>query len=230
MMPKTPQAKVLLVTRRSDLAAMGESLGAEGYEATIATEAGEALRLIAPHSFQAILVDLDLSGKQDLNLLEAAVGSAATPAVIACNAESSVEFAVSVMRAGASDFFTGTFTVDALLAALRKALDKRLRMQELVSLRKVVEVFSSLQSLESTYEQLRQSIAGLFQAHTCSISLFDADRGEIVAESPHYGSQSDGIPRHRFRLADSRISKLILERGEPYLANNVSIEIGRAHV
>jgi diguanylate cyclase (GGDEF)-like protein len=203
MMPKTPQAKVLLVTRRSDLAAMGESLGAEGYEATIATEAGEALRLIAPHSFQAILVDLDLSGKQDLNLLEAAVGSAATPAVIACN-------------------FTGTFTVDALLAALRKALDKRLRMQELVSLRKVVEVFSSLQSLESTYEQLRQSIAGLFQAHTCSISLFDADRGEIVAESPHYGSQSDGIPRHRFRLADSRISKLILERGEPYLANHVS--------
>ena len=219
-MSKTPQAKVLFATRRCDLIAMGGALSAVGYEATIATEAGEAAQQIATHSFQAILVDLDLTGKQDLSLLEAAVESPATPAVIA--------FAFMLSRldlnAGASDFFTGTFSEETLLAALRKALDKRLRMQELVSLRKVVEVFSSLQSLESTYEQLRQSIAGLFQATTCSISLFDADRGEIVAESPHYGSHSDGIPRHRFRLADSRISKLILERGEPYLANNVAAD------
>src|SRR5262249_19540062 len=132
--------------------------------------------------------------------------------------------AVAAMRAGAVDFFSGSFSEESLLGALRKSLDKRLHMQELVSLRKVVDVFSSLQNLESTYEQLRQSIAGLFQAHTCSISLFDADGGEIVAEAPHYGMPGTGIPRHRFRLADSRISKLILERGEPYLANNVAAD------
>src|ERR1035437_8760720 len=118
-MAHTPQAKVLFVTRRRDIAAMSGTLGALGYEATMATETEEALGWISSHAFQAILVDLYLTGKQDLWLLEAAIGSPAAPAVIACAAESSVEFAVAVMRAGASDFFTGSFSVDALLASLR---------------------------------------------------------------------------------------------------------------
>lgn len=219
-MSKTPQAKVLFVTLRDDIAAMSASVNAVGYESAVVRTREDALRAIDSHAYQAIVLDLDLGG----DLLTLATGSASTPAVIACGSNSPVELAVASMRAGAVDFFSGPFTEEALLAALRKGLDKRLHMQELVSLRKVVDVFSSLQNLESTYEQLRQSIAGLFQAHTCSISLFDADRGEIVAEAPHYGSPGTGIPRHRFRLADSRISKLILERGEPYLANNVAAD------
>ncbi len=216
------QAKVLIVSRRPDLSGMNDALAAAGYEITMAARHGEAQEQISSHRYQVVIIDLDLSGKHDLSLLGLAVASPASPAVVACASESSVEFAVTVMRMGASDFFTDSMTADGVIKALQKALDRRLRMQELVSLRKVVEVFSSLQSLESTYEKLRQSIAELFQAKACSISLFDADRGEIVAESPHYGSQGDGIPRHRFRLEDSRISKLILDRNEPYLANHVA--------
>jgi diguanylate cyclase (GGDEF)-like protein len=230
-MMKTPRAKVLLVPVRPEVAALGESLSAAGYSVTAPREAAEAPTYAASPHFQAVILDLgNAAGEPKLGLegadgavplLEVALQSGAAPAVLCCGLDVPAETAVALMRAGAYDCFTGPLNETALLDSLDHALEKRSHLQELVSLRKVVEVFSSLQSLETTYEHLRTSIAELFHAQTCSISLLDADRGEIVAQSPHYGSKFDAVPRHRFRLSESRISKLILERGEPYLANNV---------
>ncbi|MGH9509903.1 MAG: sensor domain-containing diguanylate cyclase, partial [Terriglobales bacterium] len=74
---------------------------------------------------------------------------------------------------------------------------------------------------EKTYTHLRKGIADLFQAQACSFALLDAVQGEIVAQTPQYGSKTESIPRHRFRLADSRVSKVILETGELFLTNDV---------
>jgi diguanylate cyclase (GGDEF)-like protein len=223
----SPKAKVLLVPVRPELAALGTSLSDAGYAVTIPSSFEEAQAYAASHAFQAVILDLAGNGSSTgkaLPLLEAALQCGSAPAVLCCGEDVPVGMAVAVMRAGASDCFTGIVDEAALLNSLRRALEKRAQLQELVSLRKVLDVFSSLQSLESTYEKLRSSIAELFHAQSCSLSLLDADRGEIVAQAPHYGSEADSVPRHRFRLSESRISKLILDRGEPYLANNVTTD------
>ncbi len=224
-MTETPKAKILLVPVRPELAALGKSLFAAGYEVSVAKDASQAAALAASPNFQVVILDIAAGGKtagSAVPLLEAALQSSSAPAVLCCGKDVPAKLAVALMRAGASDCFTEPLDEAALLDSIHHALEKRSHFQELISIRKVVEVFSSLQSLESTYEKLRHSIAELFHAQSCSISLLDADRGEIVAQSPHYGSQADSVPSHRFLLSESRISKLILERDEPYLANNVS--------
>jgi diguanylate cyclase (GGDEF)-like protein len=90
-----------------------------------------------------------------------------------------------------------------------------------VNLRQILEVFNSLQNLEKTYSHLRKGLANLFQAQACSFALLDAVQGEIVAQTPQYGGKSETIPRHRFRLSDSRVSKIMLETGEVFLTNDV---------
>ena len=220
-MLKTPRAKVLLVPVRTEVAALGKFLSDAGYGVTVAFDPAEALTYAASPHFQAVILDLGKATGPVAPLMEAALQSSSAPAVLCCGQDVDATMAVTLMRAGASDCFIGAISEPALLDALRHALEKRAHLQELVSLRKVVQVFSSLQSLETTYENLRTSIAELFHAQICSVSLLDTDRGEIVAQAPHYGQQFDAIPRHRFRLSESRISKLILERGEAYLANNV---------
>jgi diguanylate cyclase (GGDEF)-like protein len=187
----------------------------------VSRDPAEAAASAASPHFQAVILDLGKPSGTVVPLMEGALQSASAPAVLCCGQDITAEMAVKLMRAGASDCFIGPMNEEAVLDSLRHALEKRAHLQELVSLRKVVQVFSSLQSLETTYANLRTSIAELFHAEVCSVSLLDTDRGEIVAQAPHYGSQFDAIPRHRFRLSDSRISKLILERGEAYLANNV---------
>jgi diguanylate cyclase (GGDEF)-like protein len=219
-MLKTPRAKVLLVPIRAEAAALGNVLSDAGYDVTVADPAEAAALTASPH-FQAVLLDLGKATGALVPLMEGALQSASAPAVLCCGQDITAEMAVTLMRAGAADCFIGPLNDEAVLDSLRHALEKRAHLQELVSLRKVVQVFSSLQSLETTYANLRSSIAELFHAEICSVSLLDTDRGEIVAQSPHYGSQFDPVPRHRFRLSESRISKLILERGEAYLANNV---------
>ncbi len=224
-MTRTPRAKVLLAAIRPEVASLGKSLSEAGYHVTLPRTVAEGVTLAASPHFQAVIFDLEtgvpISEAGSVPVLSAALQSPSAPAILACGQDLSTDVAVTLMRAGASDCFVGTIREEQLLESLRRALEKRAHMQELVSLRKVVQVFSTLQSLESTYENLRTSIAELFHAKVCSVSLLDTDRGEIVAQSPHYGSQVDPVPRHRFRLSESRISKLILERGEAYLANNV---------
>jgi diguanylate cyclase (GGDEF)-like protein len=237
-MMKTPRAKVLLVPVRPELAALGEALSEAGYAVTTAKGAEQAAAYAISLDLQAVILDLAGESKtlvldgagfsktagSALPLLEAVLQSRSSPAVLCYGEDIPVEMAVAVMRAGAYDCLFGPVDAAALLNSLRRALEERSQLQELVSLRKVVEVFSSLRSLESTYEKVRHSIAELFNAQSCSLSLLDADRGEIVAQSPQYGLQANSVPSHRFRLSESRISKLILERGEPYLANSVSAD------
>jgi diguanylate cyclase (GGDEF)-like protein len=182
----------------------------------------EALEQITKRRYQAVVIDLDAQEQSaDLELIRAAVAAPGSPGVVVCASNPTVELAVTAMHMGAGDFLTNPVKREILLTALDTVLQKRSATLELVSLRRLVGVFNSLQNLESTYTQLRQSIADLFHAQGCTLALLDAEKGEIVAQTSHYGANGDLVPQHRFRLADSRISKLIFESGEPFISNHI---------
>ncbi len=167
------------------------------------------------------MLDLDLPGGDVLELLGAATQQSAEMAVIAVASNASFHSALAAMRLGTHEFLQKPVGGAPLLAAINTALERRRTQQELVSLRRLAEVFNSLHNLEKTYDHLRKGIADLFQAQACSFALLDAVQGEIVAQTPQYGGKSENVPRHRFRLADSRISKIMLETGEVFLTNDV---------
>lgn len=199
---------------------VADTLSAEGYVVDVADDGPGMVAMLGARRHQVVLVDLDLPGGKGIEVLETAVNAAGSSRVIACMSKPTTEAAVAAMRAGAFDLLTKPLDKESMLASIRAALEKQKAMQELVSLRKVVDVFSSLQNLENTYAHLRKSIAELFQAQACSLSLLDTESGEIVAQTPEYGQKGDTVPKHRFRLSDSRISKFILETGEPFLTND----------
>jgi diguanylate cyclase (GGDEF)-like protein len=197
-------------------------LVADGYEVQAVSGRQPALVQLALHRYQAIVLDIEAPGDDpDLGMIREAVNSGGDPAVLVCVSQPTVEMAVSAMRLGTSDFLAGAAKKETLLPALQAALEKRSATLELVSLRRLVGVFNSLQNLESTYTHLRESIAELFNAKSCSLSLLDTESGEIVAQTPSYGANWDSVPQHRFRLSDSRISKLIFESNEPYISNDI---------
>src|SRR5213596_3665512 len=141
----TPRAKVLLIAKRPDLAAMITPLLDAGYAVTTPKNAAEALRLASAPAFQSVI--LDTTNDEYEAVLAAAVRSLSDPAVLCCAEAATVENAVSAMRLGAADFFVSPLDARVVLSAMARSLEKRSQMQELVSLRKVVEVFSSLHSL-----------------------------------------------------------------------------------
>ncbi len=219
MLP-VPKATLLLLPGVGSDPGVAKTLIDEGYVVDVASDGTGMVGMLGARRHQAVLLDLDLPDGNGLEVLTAAIAAAGSSRVIAFASQPSAATAIAALRAGAFDLLTKPLDKKAMLSAISTALEKRRALQELVSLRKVVDVFSSLQNLESTYAHLRKSIAELFQAQSCSLSLLEADSGDIVAQTPEYGRQGDVIPKHRFRLADSRISKFILESGEPFLTND----------
>lgn len=186
------------------------------YIVEVVSDGRTAIRKLEERRYQAVVVDLDLPGKEGLEVLGAAVKAAAGPAVIACGRTALVRAA-----RGTCDFLEKPVKGSDLVSTLKQSLERRRMVQELVSMRKLVDVFGSLQNLEKTYSHLRKSVAELFQAQACSMALLDAEKGEIVAQTSGYGARSDSIPRHRYRISESRVSKIMLETGEPFLSNSV---------
>src|SRR5438552_1398754 len=103
----TPRATILMIAGRQEMLATAAELTASGYAVSIVSDADAALRAVNSNRFQSVLLDLDLAGKNDLSLVEAIAQSLAAPSLVVCAAEASLEFAVAVMRMGASDFVTG---------------------------------------------------------------------------------------------------------------------------
>jgi len=218
---RVPRAKLLIVEEEGGVSELVRNLNSEGYQTEIVGTAREALDRMRAGRYQALLVDLDLPGGDVLELLGAATQEPAGLAVIAFATNASFHSALAAMRLGTHEFLQKPVGGAPLLAAINSALERRRTLQELVSLRQLAEVFNSLHNLEKTYTHLRKSIAELFQAQACSFALLDAVQGEIVAQTPQYGGKSEIVPRHRFRLADSRVSKIMLETGEVFLSNDV---------
>ncbi len=218
---KVPRATVLMVEGEKANPELVRALASEGYQAEGVGNARAALEKMGECQYQAVVLDLDLPGGDVLEVLGAAARAESNPAVIACAANASVNSLLVALRLGAHEFLQKPLVGAALVSALRNALERRRLLQELVSLRQVVDVLASLHNLEKTYAHLRNGIAELFQAQGCSLALLDTVRGEIVAQTPQYGSQGDNVPRHRFSLSESRVSKIILDTGEPFLSNAV---------
>ncbi|RPJ62831.1 MAG: sigma-54-dependent Fis family transcriptional regulator, partial [Acidobacteria bacterium] len=108
------------------------------YEATVADSAGRALELIKAGSFDVILSDVVMPGKDGLTLLGELKELGIKTPVIMVSGQASVEMAVKATRLGAVDFLEKPLSTDKLLITVQNALRLRDLQEENRQLRQRV--------------------------------------------------------------------------------------------
>jgi two-component system response regulator PilR (NtrC family) len=150
-----PPIKLLLVEDEPGLRQMLEILfRREGYEVVSAPGCKAALDAIAsaPQPFPAIVSDLSMPDGSGLDVLAAAKGRSSSTEVILVTAHSTIENALSAMRAGAYDFVAKPFEAAELAALVGKAIEKQAIVVENQRLKASSEVLGKSLAMRKVLE------------------------------------------------------------------------------
>jgi DNA-binding NtrC family response regulator len=112
-----------------------ESLCARGYVAKGITSATEALSVVKREEFDLVISDVEMPELRGVDLLAAILDVKPTQLVLLITAYGSVEMAVAAVQAGACDFLTKPFKIEALFHSIERAFSERMLKREVVRLR-----------------------------------------------------------------------------------------------
>jgi len=134
-----PKAHLLIVDDEANtLASLSRAFRLAGHEATVCDNAGKALELAKAQTFDLILSDVVMPGKDGLTLLEELKQQGVATPVVMMSGQAHIEMAVRATRLGALDFLEKPISTDKLLLTVDNAL--------------------KLQRLERENRQLRQRL------------------------------------------------------------------------
>jgi DNA-binding response OmpR family regulator len=112
--------KVLLVEDEKKIAGfVRKGLEAQGFSVTVSGDGDEAFGLAAAGSFDVILLDIMLPGRDGLSILKELREQRNTVPVLLLTARSEINERVEGLNLGADDYITKPFFMDELLARLR---------------------------------------------------------------------------------------------------------------
>jgi two-component system KDP operon response regulator KdpE len=100
---------------------LAANLKARGYDVLVAEDGSEALKLIAEHPIDLLLLDIMMPGPDGLSVLQAVRRELEVP-VIMLSARGREGDKVEALDLGADDYLTKPFGVEELLARVRSAL------------------------------------------------------------------------------------------------------------
>jgi two-component system, NtrC family, nitrogen regulation response regulator NtrX len=133
------KAHLLIVDDEANtLASLSRAFRLAGHEATVCDNGAKALELAKLQTYDLILSDVVMPGKDGLSLLEDLKQQGVTSPVVMMSGQAHIEMAVKATRLGALDFLEKPISSDKLLLTVDNAL--------------------KLQRLESENQQLRQRL------------------------------------------------------------------------
>src|SRR5574337_2143548 len=116
-----------------------KELSRKGYAVEVASDGGEAQRLLADRVFDVILLDIVMPGVDGIALMKKLKEDASAPPVSVLTGKATVETAVEAMKNGAYDYLTKPYKLDELVIVIDRAFEysrlsvkSRLLEQELV--------------------------------------------------------------------------------------------------
>ena len=157
------------------------------YVLTLCDSGEEAIQLLGKKSFDLVLTDMVMPGKDGLDILRVARAASDPADVILVTGHASLESAVDALRSGARDYLVKPFDPVELQHIVCNSLEQRKLLAENDKLRRQVQLFLGAQSLSSLLEfdallpqamaiLMRQMVASIGIAYTCSseeeITLF----------------------------------------------------------
>jgi DNA-binding NtrC family response regulator len=188
---------VLVVDDDAAILEMAEDLLTDaGFAVRTAHSAAEALAFAHDHDCDAVLTDIQMPGKDGLELLAELRELRPDTPVVLMTAFGSIRSAVAAMRAGALDYVTKPFESEELLVSLERAFERRELETENRRLRRAVERASSFGELVGKSPAMNEIYALIRKiSNNRSNVLITGESGtgkEVVARTIHFtGSRRD---------------------------------------
>lgn len=171
-------------------------LESAGFEVETAGTAEEALRMAERAGL--VLTDLRLPGMDGLELLERLRRQNERLPVVVMTAFGSVEIAVEAMKKGAVDFLPKPFSMDHLMAVVRKALEVQTLREENLRLREELGVRYAFPNLVGRGARMQEILAAVERvAPTRTTVLLCGESGvgkDLIARAIHHHSPRDAQP------------------------------------
>jgi two-component system response regulator HydG len=131
-------ARVLIIDDdRSMCSTLSDALSLRGFRVRATPSPNEALDLVGQGEYDAVAVDLNMPEMNGLHVCERIVNNRPDLPVVVVTAFGNLDTAIAAIRAGAFDFITKPFTLDALGSALERAVERRAVIRELRRLREL---------------------------------------------------------------------------------------------
>ncbi len=170
--------------------AVEQWLNLAGFDVQLFARAQDCLERLPGHFPGVVITDVRMPGMDGLGLLQALQARDPELPVILLTGHGDVPMAVQAMRDGAYDFLEKPFSPEALLASLRRALDKRQlvlenrRLQEREGHRDELE--GRLLGVSSGLQQLRRQVLDLAALPVNVVIRGETGSGkELVARCLH---------------------------------------------
>lgn len=175
-----------------------ESLRAHGYDVAGSTSAIEALSMAKEHQFDLVISDVEMPELRGVDLLRGILDATPTQLVLLITAYGSVEMAVAAVQAGACDFLTKPFKIEALLHSIERAFSERMLKREVVRLRAALAPADAPQPVVAKSAAMRRVLDLARRAAGSSSSVFitgETGTGKsILARFIHDHSQRRAHP------------------------------------
>ena len=173
-------------------------LQGSGFDLEWKTSPDDALAAVAGDDYDAIVTDLNMGAISGLELCERILQLRADVPVLVITAFGSMDTAISAMRAGAYDFLTKPFDIEALRLALVRATQHRRLRDEVKRLRRAADRAIGCDELlgdSTAMQRVRDLLERVVDADTTVLVTGESGTGkEVVARALHRGGRRAAGP------------------------------------
>ena len=171
---------------------LADALEDEGYQVVAVAGGGEGAVALEQGEFGLVITDVRLPDVSGLAILKKARQIDPAIQVIVITGYGSIEDAVAAMRAGAFDYVTKPFDLEAMLLTVARAVEHHRLTQENIRLRRQVSTYFDTSAIIGDSPPMRRLYALLERVcRTDSTVLLLGESGtgkELVASTIHYQS------------------------------------------
>lgn len=194
-----PSGKILVVDDDRNLNELLKMrLESANYEVVTALKEEDALEAIKTQAFDLSVVDLQLSRRDGISLMEEMHLLLPEMPVIILTAYGSIESAVGAMKRGAFSYLTKPFDSRDLLLQIEKALENRRLNMEVKRLQDLIKKEYDFSNIVTRSEKMRKVLEVVSQiAETDSTVFIRGDSGtgkELIAKAIHLASERKEKP------------------------------------
>ncbi len=176
------------------LASLARAFRLAGHEATVCDTAARALELAKSQSFDLILSDVVMPGKDGLTLLGELKSAGVTAPVVMISGQANVEMAVRATRLGAVDFLEKPISTDKLMVTIENALrlvrleNENRQLRQRLGRHEVIWASAAMERLMAQIERVAAS-----ETRVCILGETGTGK-EVVARTLHEKSPRSGGP------------------------------------